>query len=1001
MEKLFFGLLLLLIINPIYTQTTIKNSPFPIDDVNHLNGEIVDFGNNEMYALWSRFEGSDRVRFYMSKSTDSGNTWQDQVVVFDTITSPSDIEEDLYAGTRLIKGDNNRLLLFIKAGKNKHTIYKYSDDGGASWTPNMRFILTNTFQSPSLRIISVVHLGAGKLILTGSNGTTLAGTKRSTDNGTTWQNWLTLPSPVFLNPALLSIGNGSFYLAGQQQGTSTPKKIYFVKYISTNTWQDTVLVHEDTSVILSNPRLFRSSGNELYIYFTKTSKVFNRYNNSNIYYSKSSDEGTTWGTPVRVTYYPGVDDNLNLNSQSQKPYIVFSGDRNTLQGLKYLSWANGIELEDNSTPPVIYDHKLNKDSVVEGDSLNIRVFTGSVSPVTGVHLSGLLNDQPYTLQLFDDGNHNDSLPGDKIYGNFIRVFQEGDLLRFTISLQNSFGTTTTKEIITACAFPDLVNSMDIRTGRIILPFDYNGNLADVATASGGGMRYDSIVSIFSQGFMLSGMIESSVWAAGGFTASRILDFQAGEVGYPTNDPRNGIYKVALSDSAFGTSWQRWKGAVSLGARYWDGNNNNVYDPIDLNQNGTWELNEDMPEILGDVSYFTVFNDGVDAGLRRYMESPKGIEIRQTIYAFPDSDSPSLRDAVFIRYEIIKKGNLTPEIQDFIFGIQSDPDLGDANDDLISTDTLRNSIVSYNDGEDPQYGANPPAIYNTILFGTPIYIPGISFTDINNNGTFENGIDTPLDTAIIPLGKPFDKLFYPGASNSGLRASQHYMQAHPTHGDPNNSQEVRNFMLGKNRIGEYLNPCTWAFGEVRGGVDCQVVNPVFIYSGDPVTNSGWINNTPVDQRTTATTDRIPLNDQTTLTYHTAIIMGRGNTNKNSITVTKANVDTIFNRLGAKYHFIPTSSKETVFQLPGEYELSQNYPNPFNPNTVIKFSIPEISYVTLKIYDNTGALVKTLLNQEMNPGNHEVSFSGNSLASGVYFYRLECDKFTQTRKMILMK
>ncbi len=149
-----------------------------------------------------------------------------------------------------------------------------------------------------------------------------------------------------------------------------------------------------------------------------------------------------------------------------------------------------------------------------------------------------------------------------------------------------------------------------------------------------------------------------------------LDFQAGQVGYPTNDPRNGIYKVALSDSAFGTSWQRWKGAVSLGARYWDGNNNNVYDPIDLNQNGTWELNEDMPEILGDVSYFTVFNDGVDAGLRRYMESPKGIEIRQTIYAFPDSDSPSLRDAVFIRYEIIKKGNLTPEIQDFIFGIQT-------------------------------------------------------------------------------------------------------------------------------------------------------------------------------------------------------------------------------------------------------------------------------------------------------------------------------------------
>lgn len=1001
MEKLFFVLLMLIIITPIYAQTTIRTSPFPIDDVNHLNGEVVDFGNNEMYALWSRFEEVNRVRFYMSKSTDAGNTWQNEVVIFDTNTSPSDIEEDLYAGTRLIKGNNNRLLLFIKAGKNKHTIYKYSDDGGATWTPNMRFIITNTFQSVSLRIISVVHLGAGKLIVTGSNGGTVAVTKRSTDNGTTWQNSLSLPTPAFMNPALLSIGNGSFYLAGQQPGTAISKKIYFVKYISSNTWQDTVLVHEDTSLILSNPRLFRGSGNDLYVYFTNTSKAFGRYDNSNIYYSKSSDEGATWGTPVRVTYYPGVDGNPNLNSQSLTPYIVFSSDRNTLPGSKYLSWANGLELEDNSTPPVIYDYKLNKDSIVSGDSVNIRVFTGSESPVSGVNLSGLLNDQPYTIELFDDGNHHDSLPGDKIYGNFIRVFQEGDLLRFTISLQNSFGTTTTKEIITACAFPDLVKSMDVRTGRIILPFDYNGNLADVATASGGGMRYDSIVSIFSQGFMLSGMIESSVWAAGGFTASRILDFQAGQVGYPTNDPRNGIYKVALSDSAFGTSWQRWKGAVSLGARYWDGNNNNVYDPIDLNQNGTWELNEDMPEILGDVSYFTVFNDGVDAGLRRYMESPKGIEIRQTIYAFPDSDSPAMQDAVFIRYEIIKKGNLAPEIDDFIFGIQSDPDLGDPNDDLISTDTLRNSLVCYNDGDDPQYGVNPPAIYNTMLFGSPIYIPGVSFIDVNNNGIFDKRIDTPLDTAVIPLGKPFDNLLYPGAINSGMRVSQHYMSAHPTQGDPNTSQEVRNYMLGKNRIGEYLDPCTWAFGEVRGGINCELVDPVYVYSGNPVTNSGWINNTALDHRTTMASDRTFLDNQSTLTYHTAIIMGRGTSHLNSITVTKTNVDTIFNRLGARYHFIPTSSEEIVSQLPGVYELSQNYPNPFNPNTVIKFSIPENSFVTIKIYDNTGALVKTLLNQEMDPGNHEVSFSGNTLASGVYFYRLECDNFTQTRKMILIK
>lgn len=542
---------------------------------------------------------------------------------------------------------------------------------------------------------------------------------------------------------------------------------------------------------------------------------------------------------------------------------------------------------------------------------------------------------------------------------------------------------------------------EIKTGRIILPFDSKGILADVNAGSGYGMKYDSVMSVYSHGFMFSGIIDTNKWAVAQFSASRIVDFQAGQVGSPVNDPRNGIYRVALSDSAFGTSWQQWAGAVSLGARYWDGNSNNIYDPVDLNQNGTWEINEDMPEILGQVSCFTVYNDGVDSVLRRFKESPKGIEIRQTIYAFPDSDSPSLRDAVFIRYEISKNEALSPSIKDFIFGSLSDPDLGEANDDLVLTDTLRNSVVCYNDGDDPNYGVNSPAIYNTLLFGNPVYIPGLSFTDVNNNETYDEGIDNPLDTAVIPLGKPFDDLFYPGAVNSKMGVGQHYMQSHPSHGDPNTTLEARNYMLGMNNIGQYLDPCSWQFGEVRGGINCWAVNPVYVYSGDPVTNTGWINNNAVDQRTLATSEALPLNNSGMLTFHTAIIVGRGDSPLNSITVTRANVDTIFAMLGAKYNYTPTSTNETESPLPGVYELSQNYPNPFNPNTVIKFSLPENSFVTLKIYDNTGALVKTLLNQEMNPGNHEVSFSGNSLASGVYFYRLECDKFTQTRKMILIK
>ena len=85
----------------------------------------------------------------------------------------------------------------------------------------------------------------------------------------------------------------------------------------------------------------------------------------------------------------------------------------------------------------------------------------------------------------------------------------------------------------------------------------------------------------------------------------------------------------------------------------------------------------------------------------------------------------------------------------------------------------------------------------------------------------------------------------------------------------------------------------------------------------------------------------------------------------------------------------------------FELQQNYPNPFNPSTKIKYSLAEQSQVTLKVYNILGKEIATLVNEVKGNGNHEVSFDGSGLASGVYFYTLQAGKITQTRKMILMK
>jgi len=102
----------------------------------------------------------------------------------------------------------------------------------------------------------------------------------------------------------------------------------------------------------------------------------------------------------------------------------------------------------------------------------------------------------------------------------------------------------------------------------------------------------------------------------------------------------------------------------------------------------------------------------------------------------------------------------------------------------------------------------------------------------------------------------------------------------------------------------------------------------------------------------------------------------------------------------YSYIPTE----VEQFEGEvstYSLSNNYPNPFNPSTTIKYQIPELSFVTLKLYDVLGNEITTLVNKEKSVGSYEVDFNASSLPSGIYFYRIQAESYVDTKKMVLMK
>ncbi|RPI73750.1 MAG: T9SS C-terminal target domain-containing protein [Ignavibacteriales bacterium] len=85
----------------------------------------------------------------------------------------------------------------------------------------------------------------------------------------------------------------------------------------------------------------------------------------------------------------------------------------------------------------------------------------------------------------------------------------------------------------------------------------------------------------------------------------------------------------------------------------------------------------------------------------------------------------------------------------------------------------------------------------------------------------------------------------------------------------------------------------------------------------------------------------------------------------------------------------------------FTLEQNYPNPFNPSTVISYQLPVSGFVSLKVYDVLGNEVATLVNGEQNSGSHSINFNAAQLSSGVYIYRLNAGKFSETKSMILIR
>jgi hypothetical protein len=149
------------------------------------------------------------------------------------------------------------------------------------------------------------------------------------------------------------------------------------------------------------------------------------------------------------------------------------------------------------------------------------------------------------------------------------------------------------------------------------------------------------------------------------------------------------------------------------------------------------------------------------------------------------------------------------------------------------------------------------------------------------------------------------------------------------------------------------------------------------------NQAWISNYPTYNYTTLTVNRSRRNRSdtaipTSLTQSTY----RGNIQMDINTVTGV-------------------GNQTIVAIPEKYDLKQNYPNPFNPVTKISFDLPKQGFVSLRIYDVLGREIRTLVNEVKAPGVYNIDFDASTLSSGVYFYKLETNGFSDIKKMMLIK
>jgi len=210
----------------------------------------------------------------------------------------------------------------------------------------------------------------------------------------------------------------------------------------------------------------------------------------------------------------------------------------------------------------------------------------------------------------------------------------------------------------------------------------------------------------------------------------------------------------------------------------------------------------------------------------------------------------------------------------------------------------------------------------------------------------------------------------------------------------------------NQMGNHLNGSTNVSGEVMSLVwlDAATQGETFTdiwFSFRKIGDASW--STPVNLTQTPAEAELLLHAPPTLKTNGpndfTMFIGKSYDATTSAYPPESGNPTVF--YAAAHQFSTVTSVREVGGLPDGFALEQNYPNPFNPTTNIRYSIPNSSFVTLKVYDMLGKEVATLMDGEQTAGSYVADFDAAALANGVYVYRLQAGSFSSAKKMVVLK